>query len=594
MNTEFNPLMRGNQTVDSELIRSSDETKEAEIAPIKSVFTRSLKLEYEEFDYDARSASESWLLAPLSAPMQLLTGTFNKVTIVRGALGSWEFNRVAQKKVAFQNLGGVNLSLNGPTGRTVDGCYLSCNKFFDQIEGAGGTFQEISLHPKPEMGFRGTEKVLVEVRDGEGKEISIAAEKIDADNYEAANELRRAINVTGTILVDSETGSFLLVPSEVQLVLHGRGAIAEEGKISKISCRSIVPARGESSSIAPMRAIAFNKNNRDYALLKKSMNKVIGSQVSTHLFVEFGERVYFIPRGGEQLLSRGMDSQSSLSKYLDIGVRELPRGEKAEPRGTVIISQDQISKFEQRGGELITFLMAGMNVMAYNTAGKGESEGPPSYHNINASLEAAYLYVSREQQIPDERILAKGTCFGAAPTAWLGKKYPSINVMVDQNPSNFWDIAIRTSNQLVSLGEGIISDYAERHGYERDSYLVATNEWLAKNLKDNFLISSLAKVVFSGYDVSADLRENYGHKLININEEDFAGWGGDDLVPEGHPSKMVEGALLAADHPRAEGKIIKFSIAPGGKHITSWWTIPKSNRAVRSFLEDTGLSREPF
>lgn len=92
-----------------------------------------------------------------------------------------------------------------------------------------------------------------------------------------------------------------------------------------------------------------------------------------------------------------------------------------------------------------------------NNPGKGLSTGLADNTNLNASIESAYLYLHEVKKLSDEDIIAKGQCFGAAPTGWLGKEHPQINIIMDQNLANFHEMAMEiiksTTSKLIERGK---------------------------------------------------------------------------------------------------------------------------------------------
>jgi hypothetical protein len=234
---------------------------------------------------------------------------------------------------------------------------------------------------------------------------------------------------------------------------------------------------------------------------------------------------------------------------------------------------NQSDIYEQYPHEMLTFMLEGVNVMAYNNPGKGLSTGLADRENINASIEASYQFL-KSRGIPDEKILAKGQCFGGAPTAWLSKQHPKINVMLDQNPANFYEVAMKKVN---SAAENLIAQ-------ERGDF----SKWIGKMLKDNFIINGLTRAILGGYDVPADLSHNQGHKLLNINTPDEREIGGDKLVPKHHPELMIDSMQDNRD------KIVTLSMNPGASHVTDWWAGPESQNTVLQFLRKTELSQPLF
>ena len=588
-------------SVDDKIKMNQEETSIEKASKIGcNVFARITELNVKEYNYDSRGLLNRFFTeSPLPLALEMLRGMFNQQTILRGALVNWDAERVKPKRIAMQNIGGTNLSISSRTGCKVDACHFSNKAFFDKIEAAGGKFEEFRINPNENSGLLGVKEVFVEVQNENGETIAVTAQEIQTTDLDIAELAKNALDPTKTIIQDNSTGRYLLLSwQDFNFITKKKGVPYTDVRVDfkKLSVSSIIDSGKPDPLSSSIKVIVLDKGNKDLEMLKKDIKKICRGGDSSYIFIEAGDKVYFAPKTSKSLIQSSLDP-NKLGKLVNVHEKEVPRKTNAK-RGTVILSQDQTSKFEQQGGEVITFLMEGMDVMAYNFAGSGSSEGPSTQENINASLEAAYLYVSKEQKVPDEKILAKGICFGGAPTAWLGKKYPKINIMLDQNPANFWDIAIQGANQGVELGRDKITEYAKSKGMDENSYLITCTNWLAKTLKDNFVVQSIAKATFAGYNVTEDIKGNKGHKLINIDVEDLDEGGGDDLVPEMHPYQMATSAALSLeDESTNKGedlKISRLSIAPGAMHITGWWKTPKAKETVESFLQDTGLTSPSF
>ncbi len=282
---------------------------------------------------------------------------------------------------------------------------------------------------------------------------------------------------------------------------------------------------------------------------------------------ENDDAVYIVPKQYKSQLNVGLKNQEC---SLNVGpsIKSLD----SLKRGTVLLTMNQSDIYEQLPDEMLTFILEGVDVMVYNNPGKGLSTGSPNRDNINASIEASYKYL-KSRGIPDKKILAKGQCFGGAPTAWLGKKHPHINIMLDQNPANFYETAIK---KVKEIAEGLKKDHN-----------ISLN-WLGGMLLDNFIVNGIARAILSGYDIPGDISHNKGHKLLNINVPSDKGKGGDQLIPTHHPELMID---AMQDNP---DKIISLSMNPGAKHVTDWWDGEESQETVIRFLNRTELKQSLF
>ncbi|MDP1834696.1 MAG: hypothetical protein Q8K75_02095 [Chlamydiales bacterium] len=548
----------------------------------------------EYHDYDQRGVVSRWT-SKLTAPISWATGVFNKQTILRGALGKWDESRALEKKMALQDLGGVNLTLVSPTGCEVDAVHLDSKAFFDTIENSGGEFKHVKVEFHDDSPLKSLRTVELDISDSEGKPVGqvLAFELPETTPIRDAKMVSNKIDPLATLVRNPETGKlYVIKEDQIQVVNRSKSEMKyKENEIPTLGFGTIQvkPNDRPTPFDQPFTLIAFDKNSPDTEFFKENISKIAGGGKSSHMFVDVGDKSYFLPIT-ENGRFQSMLNPEQLGAHADLTMSSLLLNRDRSP-GTIVITQDQTSKFEQAGAEFIAFLMEGINVMAYNTAGKGLSEGPATQANINASLEAAYQYVAQDCKVPDDKIIAKGTCFGGGPSAWLAKQHPEIGVMLDQNPSNFWDVAIRAANEVVAASQELVDDLAEKTGVGEQSYLASGVKAIVGMFKDNYAVQAVAQTVFAGYDVAEDLKYNHGHKLINIDVPNTAGRGGDDLVPESHPYEMAASIVMNATDP---DKVNKLSIAPGAKHITGWWLTEESRLTVHDFLDRTGLAPPPF
>jgi len=76
---------------------------------------------------------------------------------------------------------------------------------------------------------------------------------------------------------------------------------------------------------------------------------------------------------------------------------------------------------------------AGFSVFAYDYQGYGTSQGKPSEHNAYDDEEAAYDYLTRQLQIPPNRIIIYGRSVGTGPAVHLAARKPAAGLIV-QSP----------------------------------------------------------------------------------------------------------------------------------------------------------------
>lgn len=76
---------------------------------------------------------------------------------------------------------------------------------------------------------------------------------------------------------------------------------------------------------------------------------------------------------------------------------------------------------------------AGYNVVAYDYAGYGLSEGRPTERNSYQDIEAVYRYLVDERQIPPDKIVLYGRSVGGGPSLYLASREPVGGLIVESS-----------------------------------------------------------------------------------------------------------------------------------------------------------------
>src|SRR5260370_2621396 len=87
---------------------------------------------------------------------------------------------------------------------------------------------------------------------------------------------------------------------------------------------------------------------------------------------------------------------------------------------------------------------AGFSVFAYDYQGYGISQGKPSEHNAYDDEEAAYDYLTRQLQIPPNRIIIYGRSVGTGPAVHLAARKPAAGPVVQ--------ISLSSSLRVLTTG----------------------------------------------------------------------------------------------------------------------------------------------
>jgi fermentation-respiration switch protein FrsA (DUF1100 family) len=85
----------------------------------------------------------------------------------------------------------------------------------------------------------------------------------------------------------------------------------------------------------------------------------------------------------------------------------------------------------------------GVNVLAFDYRGFGDSPGQPSEAGMYADAQAAYDWLRTVRGVPAERIVIYGTSFGGAPASWLAAHNPAAGVVLDATFTSVPDVGAR-------------------------------------------------------------------------------------------------------------------------------------------------------
>lgn len=494
-----------------------------------------------------------------------IQGFIYKYSILRGSSINWDKERLVNgKHEQFEKIGAKKLELTSKTTCKVDAHYFSTDSFMKKIEEMGGKRMNFNFETNPLLNLG--KKCQI---DANGVKIDIIKINLPLEYQELDNKIliiseyyKNILNENVNIYKRNENEFFIVKTKDTMSLFKNKlinydenfnNLIKSDVKIDVLSKTEELLINTEQS----FPGIKFEKTT-NHKEIKKLFNE-LKLDKSSWSIVESQNAIYIAPKQHIGKLYLALKSKYGST----IEESEIKPTTSQTSNGVVLLTMNQSDIYEQYPHEMLTFILEGVDVMMYNNPGKGLSTGYPDKENINASIEACHDYL-KHMGIPDEKILAKGQCFGAAPTAWLGKQHPKINLMLDQNPANFVDVVLaqieETSNELSSP--------------ERNIFL----RMLGKLLKDNFIINGLARAIFSGYNTPDDLRCNKGHKLFHQNVE-INGFGGDALVPDHHLGLMLSHLSENTDND------VTISMNPGGTHVTDWWLSPESKESVMAFLK---------
>lgn len=392
-----------------------------------------------------------------------LGGALNSNTIIRGSLKEWNPERLEKKHVLLNEYGAEHLQFTSKTHEKVDAHYLDASKFLHRLDEMGGKRKVLKFDLPKDSPFYSAKRVHLLVKTG----LPITMHELDTSKIDLhdrqvltmAKATFRGFNKT--IVRDETTDKFYAIDltsyerllKETDYRVKGYGSIAptptvfkgfkieDEGKLEN----NFLNLKQEISAIE-FKVDDFKKH--------KDLNLFMHLSGTGWSFVTIGDSRFLVRRTEVSQAEMFFLPNRSKDPRMTMQIAE------AKPLGptqkAILLTQNQSSIYEQSLEEMFTYALEGINVLVYNNPSKGLSTGLADNTNVNASIEAAYFYLHEVKKFKDEDIIAKGQCFGAAPTGWLGKEHPQINLMMDQNLANFHEKAmniIRTKTHEAELIE---------------------------------------------------------------------------------------------------------------------------------------------
>lgn len=504
--------------------------------------------------YKVPDRSKSLHFAPISALIA-------KATVLKGAMKDWSPLRLLSgKHASWVSLGAEHLMLNNRLGDTIDATYVDVKHFSEALHKFGG--EKCLFKPEIEPGYINPFKgKYVKIKLPEDREIKALKIDFTAKSLDKTNQMIRFYNNFGfkIFIEHGEPGGFYVISKDDLEAMYKSPFMnsAEKPEVEELTHEEENLFNQLST---PFRGYYFEQYNPEFAKVLDNL----GLNETPWVYKEIGGHGFLV-REEDLGKVKMLEKKSNLARY------PITAFEPKET-GTVLMAMNQMEVYEQYGPEMLTFLLEDANVMSYNNAGKGLSNGNTDIANVKEAAEVAYQFLHQVKKIPDEKILAKGQCFGGAPTAWLGAQHADINLMIDQAPANFHEVAKREFTKFIQVKKNSIKDHNSLQ-YKA-----------LEQLETSKTVSDVAKAIMMGFDAAEDIKKNQGNNLIHINLPTLEGVGGDQLVPEHHPELMIDSFAMKPD------KLYKLSVNEGGIHVVDWFSDPDSYKTILQFLQKTNLA----
>lgn len=153
---------------------------------------------------------------------------------------------------------------------------------------------------------------------------------------------------------------------------------------------------------------------------------------------------------------------------------------------TIILFTGSFSSYEKYASIFIeSYVENNFNVLCLNYGGFGNSSGITSELTLQLDAEAAYNYLSKDENLADDQIIAHGYSLGSYPATYLAVKYPLCGLIFDRGFSSMPDVIYDSTSMLTSLPGAASVAYALA-----EFAIPLNNENLIRNVTSTVLLIS--------------------------------------------------------------------------------------------------------
>lgn len=192
--------------------------------------------------------------------------------------------------------------------------------------------------------------------------------------------------------------------------------------------------------------------------------------------------------------------------------------------------------------DMASYLMLGMNVMMFDYRGTAGSRGFISQKGIRMDLDTITTYLNGKKQIPLQKMLIVGTCFGAGPAAEFAASN-KVNLLLNQpfaQAQHFvHDRIDQGREEKLYLPKMVQKAFFNWMGFDYDLPRLLKNAkghiGLIVNTTDDEVAADQDDLLFAALD------GNQGQKIKPIfvaGIEHAAGWNATPVADRKHPRKL--------------------------------------------------------
>ena len=519
----------------------------------------------------------------------------NSRAVLRGATIDWNKDRLIEGKLSqYQQIGGEPLTLTTRTGDRISAFHFDVKNFHNEIERMGGQATSLEIQMNHPFFSRAQPVKLTTTASSlkaEGVRIPYSAD-LESEFKNPGDFLQFCKAMGFELFFEDEMQPFqvaswwhfnsmkqnlILVPKVDARMLK----IATQPDAVKIADTREFGASFDLFQKEPMRsnAYVFDAHHAEEAsnLFGGALSGGSGLKIenSSWNMIRYQGKVYFIEKPGVESALSLIESRHLMRLgTVSVSSRPVIEPKLDAERATVILSMNQTNSFASYSHEVLTFLFAGVNVLAYDNAGKGLSEGSNSQEGMTNAIRAAGKYLTEKKGLRQNQLVFKGQCAGGLPSSEAAKMFPASHVWVDQAPQTFSGAA---KGIALKKAKAASEDESNTSWLKTFSGVIP---YVAP------LVSGAASLVLPSYDVVDNLKHNHGIQIYTIGVPDERGYGGDEMVPEWERDEIEKAVRL---NPMGH-----YLTITGGTHVTDWWTDQNVAKSVDSIFKQFSLSASLF
>ncbi|MBA2729024.1 MAG: hypothetical protein H0U49_12740 [Parachlamydiaceae bacterium] len=556
-----------------------------------------LKTDEVKYEYDCEFKCDKPTDLRLFAEIE---DSINRQTLMSGSSIKWDKERlIAGKLSKFHAIGGSAVLLETPSHSKISSFYFSVENFYTKIEEMGGQTAGLEFHLDHPF-FNIAEPTEISLNTPDGNIVnSLYTARIpytpsmeayfnnSTDFLDLCHKMRLTPLWEDTLEPvtpnrgwnwHSRQQNMIIIPNYCYKKLED----FRKDNSNNIQIKDSDKFEGSTSVFSGKglkgNVIVFD-GNADIHKIKTLFLDLKINKTPMEM-VEMNGKIFIVDKTDQQLSSLldFTDERKLMnSSIFNYETQSLPKPDFTSS-GAVVLSMNQNNSYTQYSHEILTFLLKGVNVLAYDNAGKGLSTGDNSQSGLKEAVEICGDFLKQKKGFAEDKILFKGQCAGGLPSSEAAKTFPQSHIWIDQSPRNFSGVA-------ADIYAGVIKDKLEENkdDFFKQKFFSILND-ASKII--NPVVTVASKLILPKFDVIDNLSLNKGSQIYTIGVPDTKGQGGDKLVPDQHKEEIHK---YMSTNQKAH-----YLPMPGATHVTDWWLSPTTHTVAQNVLAELGLSKEIF